>query len=309
MLVRILTRWLVLLTLTLPLNAGTLEYKLKPQLIAQDTWLLEGANENFTKKNGGNIANIVFVVTEEGVVLFDTGPSLRYGKELLKTIKAITDKPVVKVFNSHHHPDHFLGNQAFANIPIISLPGTGQLIAQEGEAFATNMYTLVGDWMRGTEVHLPDAPLTEDSLTLGSHEFIFHRFTGHSGSDLVVIDAKTGVMIASDLVFYQRALTTPHTPGLDVWIEDLNRLKQLEFSLIVPGHGPVSEGPVAIDQTIAYLKWLDETLSQAADQGLSMNEVMFLPIKEEFQSLAEVRAELSRSAVHLYRHYENRFFD
>ena len=146
--------------------AAALDYKLKAREIASNTWLLEGANENFTRKNGGNIANIVFVVTEEGVVLFDTGPSLRYGNALKEVIASITDKPVVKVFNSHHHPDHFLGNQAFKESTIASLPGTGKMMATEGEAFATNMYALIGDWMRGTSVHLPDEPLESDSLTL-----------------------------------------------------------------------------------------------------------------------------------------------
>lgn len=301
------TRYLIAITLlitSIVVRAGSLDYQLEIKEIAPDTYLLEGANENFNKTNGGHIANIVFVVTEEGVVLFDTGPSFRFGVSLRQQIKKITDKPIVRVFNSHHHPDHFLGNQAFSDSTIVSLPETGQLIASEGDAFASNMYTLVGDWMRGTKVYLPDEPLETDSLTLGSHQFEFHRFTGHSGGDLVVIDKTTGVMIASDLVFYQRASTTPHTPGLDIWIDDLESLKSLEFKTLVPGHGPVSDGYVAIDQTIAYLRWLDTTLREAADKGLSMNETMSSRVVEEFASLAEVKEELSRSVVHLYQDYE-----
>ncbi len=141
-------------------------------------------------------------------------------------------------------------------------------------------------------------------MTLGSHQFEFFRFTGHSGADLVVIDKTTGVMITSDLVFYQRASTTPHTPGIDIWIEDLESLKSLEFKTLVPGHGPVSDGHVAIDQTKAYLRWLDTTLREAADKGLSMNEAMSSRVVEEFTSLAEIKEELSRSVVHLYQDYE-----
>lgn len=298
------------LLLCLPqwLFAASYAYKLEAREIAKDTWLLEGENESFTPSNGGNIANIVFVTTEDGVLLIDTGPSLRFGIELLELIKTKTDKPIVQVLNTHHHPDHFLGNQAFKKFTIQSLRKTGELIATEGDAFATNLYTLVGDWMRGTQVHLPDAPLELEPIILGEHRFSFHAFTGHSGSDLVILDESTGVLITSDLVFYQRALTTPHTPGINIWLEDLEKLKQFDFSLLVPGHGPVSPGQVAIDQTGNYLWWLDKTLAKAADEGLAMNEVMSHPIDEQFKSLAEVNKEFSRSIVHLYPDYEERFF-
>lgn len=298
----------LLLFLPQTLVAATYEYKLEAREIAKDTWLLEGKNENFTIANGGNIANIVFVTTNDGVLLIDTGPSLRFGNELLALIKTKTNKPIVRVLNSHHHPDHFLGNQAFKGLNIQSLRKTGELIAIEGDAFATNLYNLVGDWMRGTQVHLPEAPLEFEPLILGEHRFSFHAFTGHSGSDLVVLDESTGVLVTSDLVFYQRAPTTPHTLGMNVWLEDLEKLKQLDFSLLIPGHGPISFGQEAIEQTADYLQWLDKTLAKAADEGLAMNETMQLSIDEQFKPLAEVNNEFSRSVVHLYPDYEEHFF-
>lgn len=47
---------------------------------------------------------------------------------------------------------------------------------------------------------------------------------------------KTGVLFAGDLVFYQRALTTPNSPGLSVWLADIATLQALPWTLIVPGH-------------------------------------------------------------------------
>jgi glyoxylase-like metal-dependent hydrolase (beta-lactamase superfamily II) len=151
--------------------AQTFDYQLAPQKIAPDTWVLQGKMQDFSRKNAGNIVNTGFVVTEQGVVVFDTGPSHRYGKALRAAIAKITDQPIVHVLNSHHHPDHFLGNQAFADSTIWALPGTGQKIAQQGGAFADNMYRLVGDWMRDIDVQLPHKPLEIDSLawaTIGS---------------------------------------------------------------------------------------------------------------------------------------------
>lgn len=73
-----LSAWLLFCVSTLA--HAELEYRLQPRQIAEDTYLLEGATENFDKRNGGNIVNTGFVVTDSGVVVIDTGPSRRYGK-------------------------------------------------------------------------------------------------------------------------------------------------------------------------------------------------------------------------------------
>jgi len=301
------------LFLTLMFSAGVvfaapLSYDLKPQKVADNTWVLQGKLEDFSNKNGGNIVNTAFVVTENGVVVIDTGPSLRYGKAMRKAIEAITDKPIKVVYNTHHHPDHFLGNQAFKDTDIQALPETGKQIAQYGNAFAENMYRMVGDWMRSTEVYLPGKPIESDHLKLGSHSFKLMSFSGHTGADLVVLDEKTGVLFASDMIFYQRALTTPHTPGLNIWLQEVGQLRDIKFNLLVPGHGPLVTDSSAFEQMSAYLTWLDKTLTDSAQQGLSMTEVMKLPIPDEFSNIALKRREFMRSIVHLYPKYEEKFF-
>src|SRR5574337_375316 len=100
------------------------DYLLQPRQIAADTWVLEGRLEDFSFSNGGNIVNTAFIATPAGVVVIDSGPSRRYGEQLVTAIRKLTDKPVVKVFLTHHHPDHFLGNQAFPPATLAALPGT-----------------------------------------------------------------------------------------------------------------------------------------------------------------------------------------
>jgi quinoprotein relay system zinc metallohydrolase 1 len=302
------------LTLSLLLSANTaaiaapLAYDLKPEKIAENTWVLKGALEDFSRKNGGNIVNTGFVVTEEGVLVIDTGPSLKYGQEMKAAIAKITDKPIKYVLNTHHHPDHFLGNQAFSNTDILALPKTNQQLALHGDAFADNMYRLVGDWMRSTEVKLPTKDLEVDSLKLGSHQFSLMPFSGHTGSDLVVYDRKTGVLFASDMVFFQRALTTPHTPGLNVWFEEIEKLEAIDYKIIVPGHGPVSKDKSSLKQMKRYLLWLDETLIDAAQKGLSMTEVIRIPISDVFPDIKLTRHEFIRTVAHLYPLYEDKYF-
>ena len=138
-----------------PVFAATLDYALEATQIAPDTYAVYGAQEQFSLANGGNIVNTAFVVTDEGVVVIDTGPSLRYGEALKELIQKVAKRDVVRVYITHHHPDHMLGNQAFEPSKLASTETVIANIKSEGDMFAGNMYRLVGDWMRGTEVRAP----------------------------------------------------------------------------------------------------------------------------------------------------------
>jgi len=298
---------LILLAVALCLGVSAhaeLRYRLEPRQIAEGTWLFEGSTENFEKSNGANIVNTAFIVTAEGVVVIDTGPSRRYGEEMREAIARVTDKPVVKVLLTHHHPDHVLGNQAFADVPIAALEGTTELLREQGDAMAENMYRMVGDWMRGTEVVLPSETLTPGELQVGDHRLQLLALRGHTGADLAVFDETTGVLLAGDIVFYQRALTTPNSPGLDVWLADLDTLQALPWKLLVPGHGPVSDNAQPFEQMRDYLGWLDELMRTSAEQGAEMGEVTQASIPPRFAGISLTRYELIRSATHLYPKYE-----
>ncbi len=298
-------RWILLLLLCLGLPArADLDYSLKPRQIAAGTWLLEGSTDNFAKANGGNIVNTGFIVTDSGVVVIDSGPSKRYGEALRRAIAATTDKPLIQLLLTHHHPDHVLGNQAFGDVPIGALAGTSDLLRQQGEAMAENMYRMVGDWMRGTEVVLPTQVLEPGVLEVGGHRLRLLGLSGHTGADLAILDENTGVLFAGDLVFYERALTTPNSPGLGVWLKDLDTLQALPWKLIVPGHGPVASDTAPFAQMRDYLGWLDGLMRDGAAQGDDMAEMIRRPIPERFAGISLTRYELIRSVSHLYPRYE-----
>ncbi|QTS84705.1 quinoprotein relay system zinc metallohydrolase 1 [Ectopseudomonas khazarica] len=297
-------RWILLLTCLLAGLAQALDYQLQPRQIAEGVWLVEGSTDNFAAENGGNIVNVGFIETAVGVVVIDTGPSRRYGEALRQRIEQVTGKPLLRVLLTHHHPDHVLGNQAFSDVPIAALPGTTRLLAEQGDAMAENMYRLVGDWMRGTEVVLPSEALEDGELEIGGRRLRLLALRGHTGADLAILDERSGVLFAGDLLFYQRALTTPNSPGLDVWLADLDRLEALPWKQIVPGHGPLATDAAPFVQMRDYLGWLDGVLRQGAEQGAEMNELIRAPIPERFAGVSLSRYELIRSVSHLYPRYE-----
>ncbi|RDL19730.1 quinoprotein relay system zinc metallohydrolase 1 [Pseudomonas sp. URMO17WK12:I10] len=298
-------RWMMLLLLGVGLPAlADFDYRLAPRQIAQGTWVLEGSTDNFQKANGGNVVNTAFIVTDAGVVVIDSGPSKRYGEAMRQAIAGVTDKPVIEVLLTHHHPDHVLGNQAFAEVPIAALAGTTELLRQQGDAMAENMYRLVGDWMRGTEVVLPTEVVQPGRREVGGHRLRLLGLAGHTGADLAIFDETTGVLFAGDLVFYERALTTPNSPGLDVWQRDLDTLQALPWQQLVPGHGPVASDSRPFAQMHDYLRWLDGLMREGAEQGADMVEMIRSPVPERFAAISLTRYELIRSVSHLYLRYE-----
>ena len=166
------------------------------------------------------------------------------------------------------------------------------------------MYRLVGDWMRGTETLLPTQTLTPGILEFGGHCLQLLGLAGHTGADLAILDLNTRVLFAGDIVFYQRALTTPNSPGLQVWLSDLDTLQALPWKLLVPGHGPLATDARPFQQMRDYLGWLDGLLRNGAAQGADMAELINSPIPERFAAISLTRYELIRSVSHLYPAYE-----
>ena len=60
------------------------------------------------------MCNIVMVVGEDGVAIFDTGFRLEEGRAALEALRKKSDKPILAVVYSHGHTDHTGGSRAFA---------------------------------------------------------------------------------------------------------------------------------------------------------------------------------------------------
>jgi len=284
-------------------SAADFDYHLAAQRVAENVYAFVGRNEDFTTRNGGNIVNTGFIVAPDGVVVIDSGPSLRYGQQMRQAIAALNAKPLALLINTHHHPDHFLGNQAFAGTPIAALPATIEGIASEGNAFAENLFRMTGDWMKGTEVLAPARALTAGVVEVAGRRLRLIALDGHTGADLAIYDETSGVLFAGDLVFNGRAPTTPHAE-ISHWLVALDRLEAVTreggFSALVPGHGVVSRDAAPIRQTRAWLLWLQGAMRQAARAGLDMNEVLALPLPAEFAELPVANSEYRRSVGHLF---------
>ncbi|AOF86765.1 putative zn-dependent hydrolase/glyoxylase [Hydrogenophaga sp. RAC07] len=288
-------------------DLARLDYDLRPRPIAERTWVIEGAVEDFSRANGCNIINTAFIATGAGVVVVNTGPSRAYGEQQRRAIERITREPVVRVLSLNLHPDYFFGNQAWADRPTQALAGSIGGMQAEGRAYADNLYRLCGDWMKGTE-STPSRDVVEPGvLQIGSHKLELRRLSGHTSDDLVLIDHTTGVLFAGGLVFADRVPTTPHA-DFDAWQASLAKLSQWieddRIRQVLPSHGPLHSGVGGLDQTRDWLRWLTAHMRESAERGLDLSEVLRLPVPERFKAWAAQPAELHRSITQWYPRYE-----
>ena len=73
-----------------------------------------GKQEDSSKENKGDIANIGFIIGKKSVLVIDTGGTTEIAEKLISKIHSKTDLPISHVVITHGHPDHFLGSSAFS---------------------------------------------------------------------------------------------------------------------------------------------------------------------------------------------------
>lgn len=280
-------------------NAGALAYAIEPIVIAEGVWMVAGARDVMSGENGGAIANVAILDTRAGAVVIDTGPSKRYGEALRETARRLTGKDIARVYLTHFHPDHVFGNQAFGADKISAAQGVIDGLAAMGGDFATAMYATVGDWMRGTEVLAPGVVVTDGVEDFGDRKLHLVALGGHTASDLAILDERSEILFAGDLVFLDRAPTTPHA-DLARWRRSLDALGKMERRLIVPGHGPAETGARGLEQTRDWLAAVEEIIRAAFERGLDITEALELPLPAWTGAVALARYEFRRSVMHFY---------
>ena len=89
------------------------------------------------------VSNAMVVVNDEDVLLVDSHITPDAARGLIEAVKAITDKPVRYVVNSHYHFDHAHGNQIFPEgVKIIGHEFTREKLL--GDVLEEDTYKVIG---------------------------------------------------------------------------------------------------------------------------------------------------------------------
>lgn len=213
-------------------------------------------------------SNSAVIVNQDDVVIVDSHMTPDAGRALLQDIKTITNKPVRFLIDTHFHYDHTDGNQAFPKpIDIIGTEYTRARLSAP-DYMKKGMLGNLLSGQNALAAQLKDLTPVPPNVTLdermtlwrGDREIrLMYLGRGHTGGDIVVYLPKEKVLCTGDLLVNQIANLIDGF--VDVWPDTLEKLKPIDFTDVIPGHGDPFKGKERIDWFQAYLRdlWKQST--------------------------------------------------
>lgn len=207
----------------------------------------------------------VYALTRDGVIVLDTQLLPKYAEEVVQDIRARTDQPIRYASNSHHHPDHTMGNEVFRRegAELISSYFTARLIDSHTFWYLMFMNGLWGGHLPPTYAVPRSNFARSRDLYLAStrvhlYEFADGASVGGETVDLTVAwFPEQRVLHTSDLLLSQMHAFLCDGTSVEEWLIQLEQLRSLARELrprvVVPGHGNPGDASL-IDAQEHYLK-------------------------------------------------------
>jgi glyoxylase-like metal-dependent hydrolase (beta-lactamase superfamily II) len=218
----------------------------------------------------------IFITTPKGVIVTD--PISSDAAIWLKAkIKTLTDQPVRYVIYSHDHADHITGGTVFAETAaFVSHSAARQKIMSESRS----------------ETPVPDLTFTDRMfIELGGKQVeLIYTGRNHSDNSLVVLLPQNKLLFAVDFIPVETvAYRTMRSDYPDEWIESLKQVEQLDFDILIPGHGKIGKKE-HVQLFRRYLEDLRAAVQEQVQKGASVEEAkktVRLPKYEQWQRYDE----------------------
>ncbi|MFI1996209.1 MBL fold metallo-hydrolase [Actinoplanes sp. NPDC020271] len=223
----------------------------------------------FTAGEAGLFVNSYLVESDDGVVLVDASLLLSDSRALAERVAEV-GKPLLGVFVTHAHPDHFNGLPVVAGdgVPVYASAEVADTIARIAEPKRAQWQPVYGDeWPDKHRV--PDHRLSDGEVVdLAGLRFTLHTAgaaESHADSYVVLDDR----VFIGDLAFpgVHSYTADGHTGD---WLATLDRLvTELEGRTLLPGHGTPGGVELLVEQR-RYLTAYREAVTRLAGGAPSL---------------------------------------
>lgn len=272
------------------------QIELTAKQITEKVYVAHGPQAFPNPQTAGFMNNPAFIVTSAGVVVIDPGSSVQIGRKLLRVIARVTDQPIVAVFNTHVHGDHWLGNQAiqeaYPQVTIYAHQRMREHIAAgAGETWVALFKQLTEGATDGTQIVAPNTGLQGgEHIQIGATKLVIHH-TGkaHSDNDIMIEVPDQSVLFTGDILANQRIQSArPQDSNIYGQIRAVEHALGTPSQWFVPGHGHTGQRRIAEQQRV-FLNSLLAAVERYYEQGLS-----------DFEMVDAVKQQLSE-----YQHWHN----
>ena len=272
----------------------------KPVEVIPNVFSAIGATAPPTYENSGHNNNLSFVITTDGVVVINSGASVRLASALHEEIKTITDQPVKLVINENGQGHAILGNLYWSQLGVDILAHEDAIheIEENSYTILERMKSYNRDKAVGTEVVIPNKSFSEKSIfTLGDLEFhVLHLGPAHGPGDTQVWLPQLSLMIAGDMAFHERMLPIFENTCTKCWLETWDKkFAPLKATYVIPGHGHPTNMAQVTRFTRNYLLDLRAKVSEVLENGGDLAEAFYVDqerwrLLDTFEELAKRNA-------------------
>ena len=178
----------------------------------------------------------MFITTGEGVIVVDAPPSI--GKNILKAIAEVTDKPITHVIYSHSHADHIGAAGMYPrNATYIAHKETAARLTEINDPSRPYPY---GAFLGGAPVPQPMVTFSDNyTLKVGNQILeLDYRGINHESGNIFIYAPRQKVLMVVDVVYpgwvpFKNLAGAEDIPG---FIKAHDEILSFEFDTFIGGH-------------------------------------------------------------------------
>jgi cyclase len=224
-------------------------------------------------------SNAGIILTQEGIVLIDSGHNPPDSQAILKAVKQLTSQPIRFLINTEPHSDHTTGHFLFSP-PAIIIAHEGATDSMKKAYNPQRNEKLMADYpdmresFKGFKMITPQIEY-RDKMTLNVGERTFELYylkNVHSEADTAIWLPRERVIFSAAVAGVKRFSNLRPSVQIEDMISAMKMMKSLNPEIVVPGHGPPGTTKI-FDDSIQYYTLLLERVGKMAKEGKSLDSI------------------------------------
>lgn len=260
---------------------GNFEFK----KMHDNVYIMHGPVMEPNKENEGFMNNPAIIESKNGLIVVDPGGNYNVGKKIFAEIKKVSKKPVIAIFNTHQHGDHwFAGKAILEKYPKAKSYAYSYMIKRVKEEEAEKWYGILdrlsGNLSGTKPFAFPTVPVEDtQKIVVDGQTFIMHHpKRAHTDTDILVEHVNSKTLFIGDNLMKNRLGGFDDSSSIFGNIELLENIIAHkggygEYKLYVPGHGPSGAMHDTLDPFLNYMKILTQGAEKAYKDGVESYEI------------------------------------
>jgi cyclase len=226
-----------------------------------------------------NESNCTIILTQDGVVLIDSGNNPTDSHAVMKAVKQLTSQPVRFLINTEPHSDHTTGHFVFSPPAIIvAHAGAGESMRQAYNPQRNEKLMAESAEMReafkGFRLITPHVEYRDKmTLNVGDRTLeLYYLKNVHSEADTAIWLPKERVLFTAASVGVKRFNNLRPFVSIPDTLNAIKMMKGLNPEIVIPGHGDPGTTQI-LDNMERYYNTLLERVKQMVQQGKSLDQI------------------------------------